>query len=171
MDAFAVSLCAGAELEDTERAGWRLPLVCGAFQFVMPLLGWLLGDWGSAWLPTLGRWAAFLLLALVGGDMIRNALMGAGKPQSPGTSWRILLALALATSIDALVVGAGFALVRLPVMDLAVAAGLVTVPACALGVLLGRLLGARLGFWAELLGGAILIAMGLHILISPPGVA
>lgn len=168
MDAFAVSICAGAELrDDAAKAGWRLALACGAFQFLMPLLGWVLGDWAYAWVSAVDHWVAFILLALVGGDMVYGVLKGGGAaPQNPASSWKVLLALALATSIDALVVGAGFALVRFPVMELAIAAGLVTAPACALGVWLGRIAGARLGRWAELLGGVLLIVMGLHVLVS-----
>ena len=78
----------------------------------------------------------------------------------------LLLSVALATSIDALVVGAGFALAGLPVMELAIIAGVVTALACAVGVYLGRIAGARFGKKMELLGGALLILIGLEVLVS-----
>ena len=113
------------------------------------------------------HWLAFGLLAFVGGNMVRGYFMEEEKNVS-GVAERLglLLSVALATSIDALVVGAGFALAGLPVMELAVIAGVVTAAACAAGVYLGRFAGAHFGKRMELLGGVLLILIGLEVLVS-----
>ena len=172
MDAFAVSAAVGASLPENSRgrafsAAWRLGLACGLFQFFMPLLGWLLGERSTRWFPMFDHWLAFGLLAFVGGNMVRGYFMEEEKNVS-GVADRLglLLSVALATSIDALVVGAGFALAGLPVMELAVIAGVVTALACAVGVYLGRIAGAHFGRRMELLGGALLILIGLEVLVS-----
>ena len=172
MDAFAVSVGVGVSLPKNSHrwafiAAWRLALACGGFQFFMPLLGCLLGEYSTRWFPLFDHWLAFGLLALVGGNMVRGYFVEEEKEVS-GVADRLglLLSAALATSIDALVVGAGFALAGLPVMELAVIAGVVTAMACAAGVYLGRIAGAHFGKKMELLGGAMLILIGLEVLVS-----
>ena len=172
MDAFAASLCIGASLPGRARgrapgAMWRLGLACGAFQFFMPLLGQLLGELSTRWFPAVDHWLAFGLLAFVGGNMVRGYFRdGETEISGAADSLLLLLSLALATSIDALVVGASFALAGLPVVELAVTAGAATALACAAGVWLGRFAGVRLGRRMELLGGLLLIAIGLEVLVS-----
>ena len=148
-------------------AAWRLALACGMFQFFMPLLGCLLGECSTRWFPMLDHWLAFGLLAFVGGNMVRGCFVEEEQRASgvADNLW-LLFSVALATSIDALAVGAGFALAGLPVMELAVIAGIVTAAACAAGVYLGRFAGVRLGKKMELLGGALLILIGVEILIT-----
>ena len=173
MDAFAVSAAVGASLPENSRgrafsAAWRLGLACGLFQFFMPLLGCFLGECSTRWFPALDHWLAFGLLAFVGGNMVHGYFMEEKEQKTDGVAERLglLLSVALATSIDALVVGAGFALAGLPVMELAVIAGVVTAAACAVGVYLGRIAGAHFGRRMELLGGALLILIGLEVLVS-----
>ena len=165
MDAFAVSAGVGAAYPERRRSsGFRLGVACGLFQFFMPLLGGFLGDFAArmtaAWAPFL---SSFVLLT-IGLDMALDAVKDRKVP--PLSSLRRLLFLALATSIDALAVGAGFALAGFPVMELAVVAGVVTAGGCILGALLGALFGARLGQKAALAGGGVLMLLGTYILIA-----
>ena len=108
---------------------------CGLFQFLMPLGGWAAGEWSAGLMAALDHWLAFGLLAFVGGGMIRSALGPSNPCEGDVIVFsRALFSLALATSIDAFVVGAGFALVKKPVLDLALLAGFFTALTCVLGV-------------------------------------
>jgi UPF0059 membrane protein plu2701 len=99
--------------------------------------------------------------------MIRSALGPSNPCEGDATaSPRALFSLALATSIDAFVVGAGFALVKKPVLDLALLAGVFTALTCVLGVCIGRFVGCRFGRRVELIGGVLLILIGLNILLT-----
>jgi putative Mn2+ efflux pump MntP len=165
MDAFAVALCIGAcAVGDTYRTAFRVGAACGAFQFFMPFAGWFLGTYSLEYIASFDHWAAFGLLALVGGNMIRSSFSPEEVRDSAPMSVATLLYLALATSIDALAVGASFAMVDKPVSWLAVVAGLATGALCFAGVQVGRLAGCKLGKRAELVGGALLCSIGLNIL-------
>ena len=168
MNSFAMSICVGAcTVGSPWRPTSRLGLACGTFQFFMPLLGWKLGMASARWFSFWDHWLAFGLLAFVGGGMVCDFLRGGEEECRDVTrSLRLLLTVALATSIDALAVGAGFGLTRLPVMPLAAVAGGVTAGACAAGTWLGRTAGAGLGRKMELLGGVLLILIGLNILAT-----
>jgi putative Mn2+ efflux pump MntP len=137
---------------------------CGAFQFFMPLVGWFLGTYSLDYIASFDHWAAFGLLALVGGNMIHSSFAPAEVRGDAPMSLATLLYLALATSIDALAVGASFAMVGKPAFWLAVVAGLATAALCFGGVQAGRLVGSRLGKRVELLGGALLCLIGFNIL-------
>ena len=168
MDAFAVSVCMGACIpNEMGRASLRMGAACGLFQFFMPLGGWMMGGWSARLMAALDHWLAFGLLAFVGGGMIRSAFAPPEPCEGDATaSAKALLSLALATSIDAFVVGAGFALVNKPVLPLALLAGAFTALACAAGIHLGRFVGCRFGKRVELIGGLLLILIGLNILVS-----
>ena len=164
MDAFAVSAGVGAAYPERRRAsGLRLGAACGLFQFLMPLLGGLMGRVAALWAARLAPFFASFLLLTIGLDMALDAVKDRAVP--PISSLRRLLFLALATSIDALAVGAGFALIGLPVMELAVIAGVVTAAGCVFGSALGALFGARLGRKAALAGGGVLMLLGTYILV------
>ena len=168
LDAFAVSVCMGACIPGRfGRASLRMGGACGLFQFLMPLGGWVAGEWSAGLMTALDHWLAFGLLAFVGGGMIRSALgpsnlCDGDATASPGA----LFSLALATSIDAFVVGAGFALVNKPVLTLALLAGVFTALTCVLGIYIGRFVGCRFGRRVELIGGVLLILIGLNILLT-----
>lgn len=168
MDAFAVSVCMGACIPNgLGRASLRMGAACGLFQFFMPLGGWMMGGWSARLMAALDHWLAFGLLAFVGGGMIRSAFAPPEPCEGDATaSAKALISLALATSIDAFVVGAGFALVNKPVLPLALLAGAFTALACAAGIHLGRFVGCRFGKRVELIGGLLLILIGLNILVS-----
>ncbi|MDR1621318.1 MAG: manganese efflux pump MntP family protein [Synergistaceae bacterium] len=165
MDAFAVALCIGAcAVGGTYRTALRMGTACGAFQFFMPLVGWLLGTYSLDYIASLDHWAAFGLLALVGGDMIRSSFAPQEVRDTAPMTTAMLLYLALATSIDALAVGASFAMVGKPALWLAAVAGLSTAALCFGGVQAGRLAGSKLGKRVEFVGGALLCLIGFNIL-------
>jgi putative Mn2+ efflux pump MntP len=137
---------------------------CGIFQFFMPLIGWLLGAYSMDYIASFDHWVAFGLLALVGGNMIRGSFSPVESCSVDPTRMTVLLYLALATSIDALAVGASFAMVDKSVWWLATVAGTATGALCFGGVQVGRRVGCRLGKRGELAGGVILCLIGLNIL-------
>ena len=163
MDAFAVAICKGLAMPRVNRKRTLLiGLYFGVFQAVMPLTGWLLG----------APWIAFVLLAWIGGSMIRESLSAKEeeeeKPEPAELRHRELLMLAIATSIDALAVGVSFSMVELTVPIYAAAAliGCTTFAISVAGVFVGNLFGARYKNRAEFVGGAILILIGLKILLE-----
>ena len=168
MDAFAVALCLGASVIGADwKTALRMGVACGAFQFFMPLVGWLLGEYAIDYIESFDHWIAFALLAFVGGNMVRGSFAApdACDTDDP-TKSRALLYLALATSIDALAVGASFAIVDKPVTLLAGCAGVATAALCFVGIFIGRFAGDRLGKRVELAGGLILFLIGGNILWS-----
>lgn len=167
MDAFAVSICVGALFPKSARsAGIRLAAACGAFQFAMPMIGHFIGIYALSYISSFDHWVAFGLLALVGGNMIREALSNEAETsyKSDPTKDLTLITIAVATSIDALAVGASFAISSKPVLLLAIAAGAITAALCIVGALAGGRIGSRYGERAELVGGVVLITIGLLIL-------
>jgi putative Mn2+ efflux pump MntP len=168
MDAFTVSISGGAALRE-ERGRWALIIgaLFGGFQAGMPVLGWLGGVNLTAFIGSYGPWVAFLLLALIGGKMITEALRGDGESvQFAGGSTAVLLLLAVATSIDALAVGVSFAVLDTPILWPAATIGIVTFALSAAGVLVGSSFGRIIGRKAGLVGGVILIGIGLRILLD-----
>jgi putative Mn2+ efflux pump MntP len=171
MDAFAVSLSAGATVKSHGFTRIiRLPLAFGVFQAAMPLLGAWAGNGLKAAIAAWDHWVAFGLLVLVGGHMIYSALQSERQEErADPTGFMILAVLALATSIDALSVGAGFSVAGLAVTALAAVAGIVTFALSALAVYIGNRIWSFMGRSAEMAGGAILIGIGVRILVSHIG--
>ncbi len=169
MDAFAVSVCKGLAVE---RVKPRNMLACGAyfgaFQALMPLLGYLLGARFSSMIEHVDHWVAFILLGLIGFNMIREALGDGDEGDALDGSFgmKTMLLLAVATSIDALAVGVTFAFLRVRILPAVSFIGAVTFVLSALGVRLGGVFGAKWKRRAELAGGAILMLIGLKILIE-----
>lgn len=166
MDAFAVSLCMGASTAVAGRGtAVRMASACGAFQFLMPLGGWLIGAYAINLISSFDHWVAFALLAFVGGNMIKGSFSSEETcyAMDPTKSWTLFY-LALATSIDALAVGAGFAISGRPIMWLAGSAGVITAILCYFGVSFGKLAGCKVGRKVAFIGGVVLILIGLNIL-------
>ncbi len=168
MDAFAVSIGLGSKPQGSPR---RLALLCaayfGAFQGLMPLIGYLAGTSVLGWVEVYAPWIAFLLLAAIGGKMIVGSFSGESVEEAvTRISQRLLLVLALATSIDSM--AAGFALTLLAVSPLV--ACLMIAASTALFSWSGVYIGLRSGTWleskAELLGGVVLLLIGLRILLQ-----
>lgn len=168
MDAFAVSISGGTGLQkDRGRYALVVGALFGGFQAGMPVIGWFGGASITSIVGTYGRWIAFLLLALIGGKMLIEAVRGEGNGvQFAGGSMATFLLLAVATSIDALAVGVTFALLNTPILWPAITIGIVTFAISAAGVLIGSAFGRISGRRAGILGGAILIALGLRILLE-----
>ena len=169
MDAFAVSVCKGLS------AGHLRPvhnLTCGlyfgGFQAMMPLLGRLLGIQFQAFISTVDHWIAFLLLGLIGANMIRESRGGEEHVDSSFRP-RSMLPLAVATSIDALAVGVTFAFLRVEIGPAVSCIGVITFLLSAAGVYIGGAFGDRFQGKAELAGGVILILMGSKILLEHLG--
>lgn len=176
MDAFAVAICKGLAMPRVNRKQTLLiGLYFGVFQAVMPLTGWLLGSQFARRVTKMAPWIAFVLLAWIGGSMIRESLSKKEeeeKAEPVELRHRELLMLAIATSIDALAVGVSFSMVELTVPIYAAAAliGCTTFAISVAGVFVGNLFGARYKNRAEFVGGAILILIGLKILLEHFGV-
>ena len=168
MDAFAVSVSTGIAVPGF---GWkqaaRIGAWCGFFQFAMPLAGWFLGSSVKVYIEAVDHWIAFGLLALIVGAMIREALSGGVEEAVTDLSVRRLFLLALATSIDALAVGVTMAFMAdVNILLSAAVIGAVAFFMAMLGGLLGRRLGQLFQKRATLLGGAVLLAIGIKILLE-----
>ena len=172
MDAFAVAICKGLAMPDkVDRKGALLiALYFGVFQAVMPALGWLLGSQFARYVTQMAPWIAFVLLAWIGGSMIRESLSKEEKEEAEmgAVSHKELLVLAVATSIDALAVGVTFSMMELAVSVGAAVAliGCTTFVISLGGVYVGNVFGARYKGKAEFVGGAILILIGVKILLE-----
>ena len=172
MDAFAVSVACGLAFERREHL--RAATIAGSFglfQTGMPVVGWLAGLGLQRLIHDVDHWVAFGLLTLIGGRMIVEAVRGhtEQRPLAPPGNLR-LLALSVATSIDALAVGLTLAVLRIPILRPVVVIGIVTFAISYLGIILGHelenLLRGRLKRDIQVAGGLVLIAIGLRIVCS-----
>ncbi len=169
MDAFAVSIAVSIALRGTSRRQtFRLAWHFGLFQALMPILGWSAGNSIRPWIESWNHWLAFVLLTIVGGRMIFEALYKpADEPiQSDPTRGLSLVVLSLATSIDALAVGFSFAALGIQVWGPAAVIGLTAGIVTLVGTLTGRALGARFGARMAIAGGVLLISIGGWILFA-----
>lgn len=175
-DAFAVALSRGLRMKRFE---WRQALIIaiffGGFQMLMPLIGWFLGSQIEQSIIDFAPWIAFLLLLLIGLNMIRESI--ADKDSSEGDAsgesrlrLRELTLLSVATSVDALAVGVSFSLLTVAIIPAVTLIGISTFVLSLLAVAIGRRVGARFGNIAEILGGVVLIIIGARILLVHLGV-
>ena len=176
MDAFAVAICKGLSLD---RVRLKHMAITGAwfggFQGLMPLIGFLLGSLFAKYIEAFDHWVAFVLLALIGANMIKEACEGDSCPADSSFGFKTMLTMAIATSIDALAVGVSFAMVANadPDFNIWIAVGLIgviTFCLSAIGVKVGSIFGAKYKSKAELAGGIVLCLMGLKILLEHLGV-
>lgn len=171
MDAFAVSICKGLSVGKIRprhaliAGGWF-----GFFQAFMPVLGYVLGIRFQNLIASVDHWIAFVLLALIGGNMIREALGGENEGADDDFGPRAMVLLAIATSIDALAVGITFAFLEVSILPAAGLIGVTTFVISAAGICIGAFFGSRFRKWAELAGGIILILIGLKILLEHLGI-
>lgn len=168
MDAFAVSIGKGLSAKRiTLRELFLIGLWFGGFQVLMPVIGYYLGGSFTDLVEKIDHWIAFALLAFIGGNMIREALLGGEQSHADASfCFRTMLVLAVATSIDALPVGISFVFLRMPLWPSVGIIGATTFAFSAVGLLIGKRVGRRFYKAAEILGGLILIAIGLKILIE-----
>jgi putative Mn2+ efflux pump MntP len=168
MDAFAVSLGVGAgKAAGDPRAMLRLSFHMGFFQGFMAFLGWLLGFSVARWVNTFGPWIALGLLCFVGTRMIRSGLSCEEEDCGPDpTHGGAMLMVCIATSIDAMAVGLGMAMLKNPILAPSLVIGVVTFALSGVGLLLGSQLGSRFGKRMEMVGGLLLNGIGIRILLS-----
>lgn len=168
MDAFAAALCKGLGMKKENcRAAAVTAFSFGFFQAAMPLTGWLIGRRFQSLITDIDHWVAFLLLAFLGVKMMKDAFSEKTCCPAPGgTDLKELLALSVATSIDALTVGITFAFLQVPILSSSLLIGLVTFSLSFAGVMLGSRFGTKHRFGAQMAGGAILILIGSNILVE-----
>lgn len=168
MDAMAVSISVGLACPSSAlRQGVRLGLWFGAFQFGMPLLGFLLGHTLSSYVEAAAPWIAFALLAFIGGKMIWDALQPGEESEDLSclTNGKLCL-LAVATSIDALAVGVGASLMGMPLLWSCTVIGLTAFALSFLGAVVGRRLGDVFQTYAQAAGGLVLVVIGFKFLLE-----
>ena len=167
MDAFAVSVCKGLA---TPKYKLKYSMICGAwfggFQALMPTVGYLLGVNFKKYITAIDHWIAFVLLALIGFNMIREALKNDDEGADPSFTAKSMSLLAVATSIDALAIGITFAFLDVNIVAAVLFIGVCTFVISAAGVKIGSVFGTRFKSKAEIAGGAILIILGIRILIE-----
>jgi len=170
MDALAVSIAVGLSIPRlTGRHVFRLGWHFGLFQFMMPIIGWVVGRGVAKHIAAYDHWVAFGLLGIIGGKMLYEAIRGGPHPRGdeadPTRGWSLMV-LSVATSIDALVVGMSMGVLDVSVWVPAVVIGVVAGVLTIVGIRFGSRLGAKFEHWAEAVGGVVLLAIGLRILIS-----
>jgi len=170
MDAFTVAVASSASINIQSR--WRTLRIAvhfGFFQFMMPVVGWLAGRGLLSYICGVDHWIAFGILAYVGCRMIReSSAIGhrGGYTGADPTEGMALLVLAFATSLDALAVGLTLPLIGGGMIRAAIVIGVVTFFLTVIGVEIGPRVGGLVGKWAEVIGGAIIIAIGVKILLG-----
>ena len=171
MDAFAVSVCKGLSVRKaTVKHALCVGLYFGGFQALMPLIGYLLGTQFESVITSVDHWIAFGLLAFIGGNMIREALSREEEKLDDSFSFRTMMTLAVATSIDALAMGVTFAFLRVDIVPAVLLIVATTFVLSAVGLKVGNVFGAKYKARAELFGGVVLVLMGLKILLEHLGV-
>ena len=178
MDAFAVAICKGLAMQKiTFKKASIVGLWFGGFQGLMPLIGYILGSQFEQYITSIDHWIAFVLLGLIGGSMIKEALenngcdeCGCANGNNSSLTAKAMFPLAVATSIDALAVGVTFAFLKVNIVPAVSFIGIITFVFSAFGVKIGNVFGEKYKSKAELAGGIILIAMGCKILLEHLGV-
>jgi manganese efflux pump family protein len=166
MDAFAVSIAKGITVKSNRRnTAILLASLFGGFQALMPVIGWLAGLGLKDVIMEVDHWIAFGLLGFIGIKMIYESTKGEGDEGS-GVTVTLAITLAVATSIDALMVGLSFALLETSIMFPVLIIGLVTFVLSLVGFVFGSGLGQRFGKRVQIAGGIILILIGVRILIE-----
>ena len=166
MDAFAASVCKGlcmrrASLKNVLTIG----VFFGGFQALMPLIGYFLGSFFADMITKYAHWIAFVLLIIIGGNMLKEA-MGEDEKVDACMDAKEMFLLAIATSIDALAVGVTFAFLKVQIVPAVSFIGCVTFVCSAIGVKIGSIFGSKYRSKAEFCGGVILILIGLKILLN-----
>ena len=175
MDAFAVSVCKGLAMA---RCDVKKAMTCGiwfgGFQAIMPFIGWLLGSQFAGYIQSIDHWIAFVLLGLIGGNMVRESLSPEEEAEACAVNTKLdykqLFLMAVATSIDALAVGVTFAFLEVSIVPAISIIGCTTFCLSLVGVAVGNFFGARYKKRAELAGGIILALLGIKILLEHLGI-
>ena len=165
MDAFAVSVCKGLSMQKMRmKNALTVGIYFGGFQALMPAIGYFLGAYFQNTIAAYDHWIAFILLGIIGGNMIRESLNQEEESCDASIAMRDMLFLAIATSIDALAVGVTFAFLQVHLLYAVSIIGTATLVLSVIGVKVGTVFGCRYKSRAELAGGVILVLMGVKIL-------
>lgn len=171
MDAFAVSICKGLSMK---KMNWKkaviIGLYFGAFQAIMPTLGYFLGSGFDSLVTSIDHWIVFILLLFIGLNMIKDSFSKEIDDSNDNIDFKTMLILALATSIDALAVGITFAFLDVNIVLAFSIIGIITFVLSIIGVKIGNKFGDKYESKAQFLGGLILIFIGLKILLEHIGI-
>lgn len=167
MDAFAVSICKGLSMK---RMNWKNAIIIvfyfGAFQAIMPAIGYFLGTTFESFVTAVDHWIAFILLSFIGGNMIKESFDNEDEKKNDRVDFKTMVVLAIATSIDALAVGITFAFFDVNVIFAVSVIGVITFFISLLGVKVGNKFGDKYQNKAELMGGILLVLLGIKILVE-----
>lgn len=167
MDAFAVAVCKGLAMEKISvKKAAIVGVWFGGFQALMPLIGYFLGVQFKDYIVSVDHWIAFVLLSLIGANMIKEALSKEEEKEDASLGFKNMLLLAIATSIDALAVGVTFAFLEVNIVYAVCFIGIITFILSMAGVKIGNVFGSKYKSKAELAGGIILILLGIKILLE-----
>lgn len=168
MDASAVSIAKGMSLpnEKIKNYALKLGLAFGIFQGLMPLIGYLAGSTFSGYIQSVDHWVAFILLALIGLNMIKESREKKENEEVSDLPLKVILLLAIATSIDALAIGVSFAFLKVNIVLACSIIAIVTFILSFICVMVGKRLGSLFQKYAEIFGGIILMMIGAKILIE-----
>lgn len=167
MDAFAVSICKGLSVQKIRPKHVAMTgLWFGGFQALMPVIGYFLGASFAGFVSSVDHWIAFVLLGIIGGNMIKESCSKEEECCAPDFSFRTMFTMAVATSIDALAIGVSFAFLNVNIWKAVALIGVTTALFSGAGVVIGNVFGSRYKSKAEFVGGFILVAMGLKILLE-----
>jgi len=172
-DAFAVSVCKGLCMRKLNyNQALLIAAFFGAFQGIMPIIGYYLGKSFEKYITEYDHWIAFVLLGFIGGKMIYEAIKNDEEKECSLEKLKIkeLFILAIATSIDALAVGITFAILAVNIWSSSGIIALTTFILSFIGVVIGNRFGAKYKRWAELAGGIILVLIGIKILLEHLGI-
>lgn len=170
MDAFAASIGKGASLHQPRfREALRTGLIFGVVEAITPIIGWGIGLFASQYIMEWDHWVAFSLLFILGMRMIVEGVRNRPEEEEKVKRHGFWLLVATATSLDAMAIGVGLAFLQVNIVHTAMAIGMATMIMATLGMMIGRFIGPLLGKRAEILGGVVLIAIGVNILLEHLG--
>ena len=171
MDACAVAICKGLAMQ---KAPWKKAMIVGlwfgGFQGLMPAIGYVLGSQFERYIVNIDHWIAFVLLGIIGINMIKEALSKEEECANASLAAKDMFLLAVATSIDALAVGVTFAFLQVQILPAVAFIGVITFTLSSIGVKVGNVFGVKYKSKAELAGGVILVLMGTKILLEHLGI-
>ncbi len=171
MDAFAVSVCKGISMK---KMNWKKAIIIGlyfgGFQALMPTIGYFLGTAFQSLITSIDHWIAFILLGIIGGGMIKESFGDDEENRNDDVSFKTMIVLAIATSIDALAIGITFAFLNVNLVLAISLIGIITFILSVFGTKIGNRFGDKYEKKAEFLGGVILVLLGIKILLEHLGV-
>ena len=171
MDAFAVSVCKGLSLGKINGKHMCIAgLWFGGFQALMPAIGYFFGSFFADFITAVSHWVAFVLLLLIGGNMIKESFSKEEDDVDASMTMKSMFLLAVATSIDALAIGVSFAFMQVQIGWAVTFIGVITFILSGIGVKVGSIFGVKYKSKAELAGGLVLVTMGVKILLEGLGI-